>query len=57
MLAYAQKSVSGWEYWGLGVITSLLAFASASLSAELTVEYPLCAVLTLFFFLGMIRSE
>lgn len=57
MLAFTQRRTSGWHYWGVGVITSLSAFASASLSPELTLEYPLCAVLTLVFFLGLIRSE
>jgi hypothetical protein len=57
MLAYTQRSSSGWSYWGLGVITSLLAFASSAQSPELTLEYPLCAVLTLTFLLGLIRSE
>lgn len=57
MLAYTQRSTSGWQFWGLGVATSLLAFASSSLNTELTLEYPLCAVLTLVFFLGLIRSE
>jgi hypothetical protein len=57
MLAYTQRSSSGWRYWGLGVIASLSAFASSSLSPELTPEYPLCAVLTLVFFFGMIRSD
>jgi len=57
MLAYTQKSSSGWSYWGAGVVTSLFAFASSSLSPELTLDYPLCAVLTLAFFLGLIRSN
>jgi hypothetical protein len=57
MLAYTQKSSSGWSYWGAGVITSLFAFVSSSLSPELTLEYPLCAILTLVFFLGLLRSD
>jgi hypothetical protein len=57
MLAYTQRSASGWEYWGAGLLASLSALVSAIWAKECSLQYPLCAVLTLCFFLGLLRSE
>lgn len=57
MLACSQRGAAGWKFWGVGIVTSMLALLSAASSPDFASEYPLCAALALTFYLGLLRSD
>ncbi len=54
MHATGFKQRSQWQLWGLGLLTSMLAFATSPLYGP---EYPLTAATSLLFLWGLIRSD